>query len=90
MNRQELIKSVAQQSGLTRRDAASAVSALLKVIPEELKNGGNIQLAGFGTFCVKERPARTYRNPHTGEAIDRPARKLPYFRAGAPLREAVR
>ena len=90
MNKAEFIKSVAQRSGLTRKDAASAVRAMLEAIPEELKNSGNIQLIGFGTFCMKERPARTYRNPHNGEKVEVPARRLPCFRPGAPLRNAVR
>lgn len=90
MNKAEFIKSVARRSGLTRKDAASAVRAMLEAIPEELKSGGNVQLIGFGTFCMKERPARTYRNPHNGEKVEVPARRLPCFRPGAPLRNAVR
>ena len=90
MNKAEFIKSVAQRSGLTRKDAASAVRAMLEAIPEELKSGGNVQLIGLGTFCMKERPARTYRNPHNGEKVEVPARRLPCFRPGAPLRNAVR
>ena len=90
MNKAEFIKSVAQRSGLTRKDAASAVRAMLEAIPEELKSGGNVQLIGFGTFCMKERPAHTYRNPHNGEKVEVPARRLPCFRPGAPLRNAVR
>lgn len=90
MNKAEFIKSVAQRSGLTRKDAASAVRAMLEAIPEELKSGGNVQLIGFGTFCMKERPARTYRNPHNGGKVEVPARRLPCFRPGAPLRNAVR
>ena len=90
MNKAELIRTVAGKSGLSRKDAAGAVSAMLEAIPEELKNGGNVQLIGFGTFCMKERPARTYRNPHNGEKVEVPARRLPCFRPGAPLRNAVR
>ena len=90
MNKAELIRTVAEKSGLSRKDAASAVRAMLEAIPEELKSGGNVQLVGFGTFCMKERPARTYRNPHNGGKVEVPARRLPCFRPGSPLRNAVR
>ena len=86
MNKAEFIKSVAQRSGLTRKDAASAVRAMLEAIPEELKSGGNVQLIGFGTFAVKSRAARTGRNPQTGATIKIKASKTVGFKAGTALK----
>ena len=89
MNKTELIDKVAQQSNITKKDAAAAVNATLDAITAELAAGGNVQLVGFGTFEVKERGERKGRNPRTKEEITIPASKLPTFKAGKALKDAV-
>ncbi len=90
MNKTELIDKVAQQSNITKKDAAAAVNATLDAITAELAAGGNVQLVGFGTFEVRERGARMAKNLRTGEAIKVPAGKVPAFKAGKALKEAVK
>ena len=93
MNKQDLIEAILanKEAGFESKAAAGrAVDAVLDGIAAGIKKDGNVQLIGFGTFCMKERPARTYRNPHNGEKVEVPARRLPCFRPGAPLRNAVR
>ena len=89
MNKTELISAVAEQSGLTKKDAEKAVKAFTDVIAEELVKGEKIQIVGFGTFEVAERAARTGKNPQTGEAIKIPASKAPKFKAGKALKDVV-
>jgi DNA-binding protein HU-beta len=89
MNKTELVSSVAEKSGLTKKDAEKAVNALFASIEEALAKGERVQLVGFGTFEVRERKARTGRNPQTGAEIQIPAAKVPAFKAGKALKEAV-
>ncbi|WP_144489984.1 HU family DNA-binding protein [Bacillus thuringiensis] len=90
MNKTDLIKQVAIQSELTKPQASLAVDAVLESIQQALQNGDNVQLIGFGTFEVRDRAAREGRNPHTGEALTIPASKVPAFKAGKALKEAVK
>ena len=89
MNKTELIAAVAEKAELSKKDAEKAVKAFTDVISEELANGGKIQLVGFGTFEVRNREARTGKNPRTGEAIQIAASKVPAFKAGKALKDVV-
>lgn len=89
MNKSELIDSIAQKSQLSKADAAKALDATLDAIGEALKAGDTITLVGFGSFSVKERAARTGRNPQTKEEIQIPASKAPHFKAGKNLKDLV-
>lgn len=86
MNKTQLIDVVANKTGLKKKDAEAAVVAVIESIEEALKSGEKVQLIGFGTFEVKERAARTGRNPATGEAIEIAASKYPAFSAGSALK----
>ncbi|MBQ3136414.1 MAG: HU family DNA-binding protein [Clostridia bacterium] len=90
MNKTELINAVAAKAEISKKDADKALSAVLASIEEALVKGEKVQLIGFGTFEVKERAARTGHNPKTGEAIEIAAAKLPSFKAGAALKNAVK
>ena len=89
MNKNDLISAVAESSGLTRSDATKAVEGVFDAITGSLKKGGEVRLVGFGTFSVAKRKASTGRNPRTGEAIKIKAAKVPKFRAGKALKDAV-
>ena len=89
MNKNDLISSVADSSGLSKADAGRAVDAVFDSIASALKGGGDVRIVGFGTFSVAHRAATTGRNPRTGEAIQIAASKQPKFKAGAPLKDAV-
>lgn len=89
MNKTDLINAVAEQSELSKKDAAKAVDAVFDSITKTLKEGGKVQLVGFGSFEVRERSARKGRNPQTGEEIDIPASKNPAFKPGKQLKDAV-
>lgn len=89
MNKTELIASVAEKAELSKKDAEKAVSALLESVTETLKAGDRIALTGFGTFEVKERAARTGKNPRTGEPVQIAAARVPVFKAGKVLKDAV-
>ncbi|CAK1223228.1 MULTISPECIES: HU family DNA-binding protein [Fructobacillus] len=89
-NKQELIDSVAMKTGLTKKDADKAVAAVLSSIEDALKKGEKVQLIGFGNFEVRERAARKGRNPQTKEEIQIPASKVPAFKPGKALKEAVK
>tara|TARA_X000001036_G_scaffold418254_1_gene436940 strand:+ start:130 stop:423 length:294 start_codon:yes stop_codon:yes gene_type:complete len=89
VNKNELISKVADDTELSKSDAAKAVDSIFDSITGELKSGGDIRLVGFGTFLVTKRKATTGRNPQTGAAIDIPAANVPKFRAGKALKEAV-
>ena len=89
MTKVELIASVAAEAGMSKKDAEKAVNAALAAITEELKNGGKVSLVGFGTFEVSERPERQGRNPQTKEPMTIAASKLPAFKAGKALKDAV-
>jgi len=90
MNKTELIKQVAQEANLTQKDATASVQAVLDQITQALAEGDSVQLIGFGTFEVRERSARTGRNPQTGEEMFIPGGKTPAFKAGKSLKEAVK
>lgn len=89
MNKTELIAAVAEKTDLSKKDADAAVSAVLGAITDTLKAGDKIQLVGFGTFEVRNRAAKQGRNPRTGETMTVPASKVPAFKAGKALKDAV-
>lgn len=89
MNKTELITNVAEKSELTKKEAERAVMAVLSSIEEALASGDKVQLVGFGTFEVRDRAARKGRNPQTGEEIEIAAARVPVFKAGKALRDAV-
>ena len=89
MNKTELIAAVAEKTDLSKKDADAAVSAVLSAITDALKAGDKIQLVGFGTFEVRNRAAKQGRNPRTGETMTVPASKVPAFKAGKALKDAV-
>ncbi|NIR28391.1 MAG: HU family DNA-binding protein [Gammaproteobacteria bacterium] len=89
MNKAELIDAVAESANLSKAGATRAVDAALDTITETLKKGDTVTLVGFGTFEVRDRSARTGRNPQTGETIDIAASKVPAFKAGKALKDAV-
>ena len=89
MNKTQLIEAVAAASGLKKKEAEAAVNATFAAVADALKAGDKVQLVGFGTFEVKERGARTGRNPQTGEAITIAASKHPAFSAGKALKDAI-
>ena len=89
MNKTELVAAVAEQAGLSRKDAEAAVKAFTDVVADALKNGDKIQLVGFGTFEVSERAARTGRNPQTGAEMTIAASKAPKFKAGKALKDSL-
>ena len=89
MNKTELIAAVAEQAGISKKDAENALKAFTDVVAEELKNGGKVQLVGFGTFEVSERAEREGRNPQTKKTITIPASKAPKFKAGKALKDMV-
>jgi len=90
MNKTELVKAVAERAELTQKDAAEVLDALFDTITQTLAKEEKIQLIGFGTFEVRDRAARKGRNPQTGEEIDIAASKVPAFKAGKELKEAVK
>ena len=89
MNKNELISSIASETGLTKTDAAKAVDAFVSSISSALKSGDEVRLVGFGTFAVSKRSATTGRNPRTGQSIKIPARNQPKIRAGKVLVDSV-
>ncbi|MBB5172900.1 HU family DNA-binding protein [Texcoconibacillus texcoconensis] len=90
MNKTELINAVAEQADLSKKDATSAVDAVFDVITDSLTKGDKVQLIGFGNFEVRERSSRKGRNPQTGEEIEIPASKVPAFKPGKALKDAVK
>ena len=90
MNKTELIAAVAEKAGFSKKDAEAAVNAALATITETLKAGDKVSLVGFGTFEVRERAAKQGRNPKTGEAMTIAASKVPAFKAGKALKDAVK
>ncbi|HWQ40801.1 MAG TPA: HU family DNA-binding protein [Desulfosporosinus sp.] len=89
MNKAELVSAVAEKADMSKKDAEKAVKAVFEVIEESLAQSEKVQLVGFGTFEVKDRAERTGRNPQTKEAIIIPAAKVPGFKAGKALKDAV-
>ena len=90
MNKTELVAAVAAKAELSKKDAEAAVKAVIDSVTEALADGDKVALVGFGTFEVKTRAARTGKNPRTGDAISIPASKVPSFKAGAALKNAVK
>ena len=89
MNKTELISAMSENANMSKVDTEKALKAFIDTVTEELKNGGKVQLVGFGTFEVAERAERQGRNPKTGETITIPASKSPKFKAGRSLKDAV-
>jgi DNA-binding protein HU-beta len=89
MNKSDLITAIAENANLTKTDAGRALDGLTKTIEATLKAGDSVALVGFGSFEVKERAERTGRNPQTGDAITIVAAKIPGFKAGKALKDAV-
>jgi DNA-binding protein HU-beta len=90
MNKSELASEVAKKTKLSKAKAWEAVSAIFESIKGSLKKGQKVSLIGFGSFLVRQRKARTGRNPKTGETIQIKARKVPAFSAGAELKKALK
>mgnify|MGYP003157466437 CR=1 FL=1 len=89
MNKTELIAAAAEKAGLSKKDTEAVITATLASITEALQNDDKVTLVGFGTFEVRERPERKGRNPQTGAEITIEASKLPAFKAGKALKDAV-
>ncbi len=90
MNKTELVAAVAAKADISKKAADAAVAAVFGAIEDALKEGDKVQLIGFGTFEVRERAAKEGRNPKTGEKIAIAASKVPAFKAGAALKDAVK
>lgn len=89
MNKSELIDAIAESADISKAAAGRALDAVISSVTGALKNGEQVVLVGFGTFSVKERAARTGRNPQTGEPIEIAAARIPGFKAGKALKDAV-
>ena len=89
MNKNELVEQIAMAADISKAKAGMALDAFVEAVSSSLQNGEDVSLVGFGTFTVSERAARTGRNPQTGAEIKIPATKVPKFRAGKKLKDAV-
>ena len=89
MNKTELIAAVAESAGLTKKDTERVVNAAIDAITAALIKGDKVQISGFGSFETKDREARVGRNPHTKEAIDIPATRVPSFKASKALKDII-
>ena len=89
MNKTELIDAIAESADMSKASAGNALNAFIDTVTEALKNGDDVSLIGFGSFTVRERAARTGRNPQTGKSIKIKASKVPAFKAGKALKDAV-
>ena len=89
MNKQELIENIAESADITKAAAGRALDSMIDSVTGALKGGDSVVLVGFGTFTVRDRAARTGRNPQTGEEIQIAAAKVPAFKAGKALKDAV-
>jgi len=89
MNKMELIASIAEKTGMKKRDIEIVLNGFVEVVKETLKKGDKVSLIGFGTFGIREKKARTGVNPRTKEKITIPAKKAPYFKPGKELKEEV-
>ena len=89
MTKTELINVVAEKTGFSKKDSDKAVAAVIDAISETLAGGDKVQLVGFGTFEVRDRAAREGKNPATGEPISIPATRVPAFKAGKALKDAI-
>jgi DNA-binding protein HU-beta len=90
VTKSEFVDQVADRAGLSKKDAAEAVEAVLETIEDALKRGSDVTFSGFGKFSVSERGAREGRNPATGDKIQIPASRVPKFTAGAGLKKAIK
>lgn len=90
MNKTDLVEKVVDQSGISKKEATKAVDTVFDSIVNSLKNGDKVQLIGFGNFEIRERAARKGRNPQTGEEIEIAASKVPAFKPGKQLKDAVK
>ncbi|MBB1315429.1 MULTISPECIES: HU family DNA-binding protein [Aliivibrio] len=88
MNKSQLVDQIAENADISKAAAGRALDALVETVTETLKSGDQVTLVGFGSFIVRERAARTGRNPKTGEAIEISAAKVPAFKAGKALKDA--
>ena len=89
MNREELVQEISKKSGVTQKDAASILSALIETIEQTVSKGKRVTLVGFGTFEARKRAARMGRNPQNGKELKIPARTVPAFSAGKKFKVAV-
>lgn len=89
MKKSEMISALAEQTGVSKADAERVFNATFDLIKSELSDGNNVAVAGFGTFKVSKRSARTGRNPQTGETLNIPARNAVSFKAGTALKDSV-
>lgn len=89
MNKSELIVALANKTELTKKDAEKALNAFVEIVGETLKADDKVMIVGFGSFEAKQRPARTARNPRTGEEIQIEASKVPAFKAGKALKDSL-
>ncbi|MCB8890699.1 MULTISPECIES: nucleoid-associated protein HU-beta [Halomonadaceae] len=89
MNKSELIEAIAASADIPKAAATRALDAMVESVTDSLKKGDSVSLVGFGTFAIKERAARTGRNPQTGQPIEISAAKVPSFKAGKALKDAV-
>ena len=89
MNKTELVAAMAEQAGLSKKDAEKALKAFTDVVADELKKDGKVQLVGFGTFEVSKRAARVGRNPQSGKVMEIAASNAPKFKAGKALKDIV-
>ena len=89
MNKTELIAAMVEASGVTKKDCVAALAAFTSAVETAMKGGDKVQLVGFGSFEVKKRAARVGRNPKTKEEIEIPATRVPVFKAGKVLKDAV-
>ncbi|WP_227368195.1 nucleoid-associated protein HU-beta [Halomonas sp. M20] len=89
MNKSELIEAIAASADIPKAAAGRALDAMIDSVTDSLKKGDSVALVGFGTFSIKERAARTGRNPQTGKPINISAAKVPSFKAGKALKDSV-
>ncbi len=89
MNKNEFVGEIAEAAGISKADAERAAEAFIKVVKSALKAGEDVSLVGFGTFTVRKRAARTGRNPRTGETLEIAASKVPAFKPGKALKDAI-
>ena len=90
MNKQDIVQRIAEETGISKTEAAAAVHVLITAVTKSLKRGDSVSFVGFGTFKTANRKARTARNPQTGADIMLPKRRVPRFSAGKALKQAVR
>lgn len=89
MNKRDLIRKTAEETGLSQKDCEAVINTLFDTIRKTVESGEKVQIIGFGTFELRARATRTARNPRTGEAVEVPARRVPVFKPGAELKQAV-